>query len=180
MDESEKMNQLGQLLDENHPINASEAQTAFEIANSLEDEDFRSWYLSMLAKKMASNKWWDRALEIARIATDFYDKADALLVIADTSLKTGESQDIPSILKETVDATNQASNDAMPWQKAEILNRSAVLHKQIRDFDNAMRLWNKAVEIAQAGSNYDTDCGSILVEIPKSWPLSANSIMPNG
>src|SRR5688572_2274418 len=173
MTDEEKKQKLELILEDNQQMSIAASENAIHLAESLQDSDFRSWYLSRLAQKLARSKRLDKALIVARSATGFYDKMDALLVIADEMMKNQETQMAIDRLKEITAAVDEAKSDEIwPWQKAETLNRVARLLMQIGDIDSALDVWSKAVGIAQSGENYDIDSSSVLAEIAKELSLA--------
>ncbi|HXF85308.1 MAG TPA: hypothetical protein VNK49_07965 [Anaerolineales bacterium] len=168
MNDTEKKEKLELLLRDEQHLSVKDAEVAVQIAENLEDSDFRSWYLSRLAKKIATTKRWDIALKLAKSATGFYDRADALITIAERIAKEQEKQTTVELLNEIITSVNEITSDEVwPWQKAEIFNRAAKLFLQIGDLDSALETWGKAVEIAQVAQNYDIDSSTVLVEIAK-------------
>ncbi len=173
MSDAKNKEQLDLLLSENHPLRISEAEEAVKLAEELEDPDHRSWYLSRFARKMASAQWWDNALKVARLTTGFYDEADALLTIAEEMIRAGEVQRGLLLLQEVIKTTNETQGEEVwPWQKADALNRAASLFRQIGNIDTALKIWNEAFQVAQAGQSHDTDCLSVLAEITKALALA--------
>jgi tetratricopeptide (TPR) repeat protein len=173
MTDEEKRQKLELILEDNQQLSVAASENAIHLAESLQDSDFRSWYLSRLAQKLAISKQLDKALIIARSATGFYDKMDALLVIADEMVKNHEIQMAIDRLREVTTAVDEAkSNEIWPWQKAETLNRVARLFRQIGDIDSALDVWGKAIVIAQLGESHDIDSSSVLAEIAKELSLA--------
>lgn len=173
MTDEEKKQKLELILKADSHVSITEIESALQIAESLEDVDFRSWYLSRLAQKLAKAEQPNKALTVARSVTGFYDRMDALLIITDEVLKRNETPVVVKLLNEIASAVNETKdNEIWPWQKADTLNRVAKLFKQIGDMRSALETWRKAIDIAQAGQSYDIDSSSLLAEIAKELSLS--------
>lgn len=163
------------MLGEDRQLTEEEIERGIRIAAALDDADFRSWYVSRFAQRLPPSSW-KRALEVARTATGFHDRLDSLLLITDKLMATGMTGEVTSLLNEIAQMEEHEDREVWPWQRADVLNRSARLFEQTGSHEEAMRTWDKAVRIAQSGQASDTDCLTVLVEIARELASSGQIV----
>jgi tetratricopeptide (TPR) repeat protein len=175
MDQPWKESILVKLRDEAGHIEQAEVEMAMQLVSNLESDDDRSWYYSLLAKKLAIARLWEKSMTAAVLANAFYDRFDATVTIASELIRAAQIRRAIPLLEEASTVAHTLNDEKVwPWQRADILNRIAKLFKEIGDFNNADAAWREAVEIAQSGQMHDTDCTSVLREIAQGLALAGH------
>lgn len=139
----------------------------------LRDRDEKSWYASLLTRRLAGAGLFDLAFTTADLTETFYEKMEALLSIASQLIQVGYPQRaVPILLQMELEARETTDPTATIWQKAETLGKIARLRNAMGDSEHALRLWRGAIEMAVPGQDIDADCPAVLSEICKDVALA--------
>ncbi len=172
MTDFDKRQGLDKLLERKDSYTEQSLETGLEIVNSLkEDEEWKDWYWSEIAKAFSQLGKYDKAIQVATSIEHKIEKADTFLAIATDLMPTKQ-------LDKTIMALTNAEKAAFgiegeryeQWQRAETMGKIGKAYAIIGEHRRAQALWSEAIASAQFGQTLDNaqeiwDCSSVLSEI---------------
>lgn len=146
---------------------------AIDRSQDLHDNDIRDWYLGKIIRALLQIGSQPKAMDLADQIQDLLERKDVLLAIADSLIITAKRQKAESVLAEAEKTISAIiSDEEYPlWQKAEALERMALLISKIERADKAITLRQQAIEVAKLGQKTinnpqeQVDCAGVLAEI---------------
>ena len=124
MTDEEIKNQLRFLFHEPLGDKSSEAvQATIPLIRSLEDDDFRSWYLSLATHYLTKLGAIEEAMKLLPEIQGYYNRAEAILLLATKRLDKGEVYEATQLIQniERITKTLQIDDEISNWQKADVL-----------------------------------------------------------
>jgi tetratricopeptide (TPR) repeat protein len=170
---SDKRQKLKKMLEQKESHTVASLEAGVEITNSFEgeDEEWKDWYWSDLAKALSKLGEYDKATHVANSIEHKIEKAETFMTIA-TDLMTANqwAKAVIALNYSEVAAFDIAGEDYEKWQRAGVM---AILGKQyeiLGEHVRAQAIWKEAIASAQIAQNTDNpqeihDCSSVLSEI---------------
>ena len=146
------MDQLRFLLQEpTDDISSEDVLAVISLVRSLEDDDFRSWYLGLAAQYLTKLDVIDQATRLLPEINDFYNRAEAILLLATKRLDKGELHEATQLIKEVEKITKVLGIDdeISNWQKADVLMQVGDFYSRIGNDNLAVEDWIAADGFAQ-------------------------------
>lgn len=178
----DEINQLIELGIHSQP---SALDEAIDRSQGLHDNDIRDWYLGKIIRALLQIGSQPKAIDLADQIQDLLERKDVLLAIADSLIITAQRQTAESVLAEAEKTISAIISDKeYPlWQKAEALERMALLMSKIEREDKAITLRRQAIEVAILGQKTmnnpqeQVDCAGVLAEIALNLAHSGDFVL---
>ena len=152
MTDEEIKNQLRFLFQEPiGDISSEDVLTVIPLVRSLEDDDFRSWYLSLAAQYLTKLGAIEEAMKLLPEINDYYNRAEAVLLLAIKRLDKGELHEATQLIQnaEKVTKALRIDDEISNWQKADVLMQVGDFYSRIGNDDLAIEDWIAADSFAR-------------------------------
>jgi tetratricopeptide (TPR) repeat protein len=162
--DEEKIEQIKEIL---KTQNFNESFGVIRLAKSIENDIDRDWYLFEAVRWLIKNGGWQEAYDATRSMSEYYEKGDALRIIAEFLLSDGQSEKAFSRFDEAERVA--LTENLAEWQQAELLHEAAKSLYQLKAIAKADEIWERAIQITQNGENSNPqdsiDSSSVLAQV---------------
>lgn len=169
MDDATRIDALRGLLDASNLRERETVEVAKRMALSFTEEDDRAWALSEITKALARCGEWREAEATARTIGMSYEKASAFLELA-RHLLAADERDRALANLSAAESAADAGETNWVWQRAENYARIGQTFAESGEYDEALRVWDKAITAARTGEEHhpgqdSVDCSGVLWEV---------------
>jgi tetratricopeptide (TPR) repeat protein len=132
-------------------ISSEDMQAVMPLIRSLEDDDFRSWYLSLATQYLTKLGAIEEAMKLLPEIQGYYNRAEAILLLATKRLDKGELYEATQLIQniERITKTLQIDDEISNWQKADVLMQTGDFYGRTGNDNLALEDWIAADGFAQ-------------------------------